>query len=41
MCLYCLLMRGMLMFDVGMLGGCDVVANALRSKVPLLFRIGS
>lgn len=29
------------MFDMGMLGGCDVVADALRSKVPLLFRIGS
>ena len=40
MCLHCLLMRGMLMFDVGMLGVCDVVADALRSKVPLFFRIG-
>ena len=38
MCLYCLLMRSMLMFDVGMLRVCDVVADALRSKVPLLFR---
>jgi len=26
------------MFDVGMLGVCDVVADALRSKAPLLFR---
>jgi hypothetical protein len=28
------------MLDVGMLGVCDVVADALRSKLPLFFRVG-